>query len=83
MLAAINANSLDDFTIDKWLDNNNGDCDDLNLLRSDLVLDNNEFAHNYRTFAKNETHLMEQLEDDLWSNGCKEDRAFNCTRYQN
>lgn len=66
MLAAINANSLDDFTIDKWLDNN-GDCDDLNLLRSDLVLDNNEFAHNYRTFAKNETHLMEQLEDDLWS----------------
>lgn len=22
---------------------------------------------NYRTFAKNETHLMEQLEDDLWS----------------
>lgn len=27
MLAGINANSLDDFTIDKWLDNN-GDCDD-------------------------------------------------------
>lgn len=49
-----------DFTIDKWLDNK-GDCDDLNLLRSD----NNEFAHNCRTFAKNETHLMEQLEDDL------------------
>lgn len=64
MLAAINANSLDDFTIDKWLDNN-GDRDDFNLLRSDLDLDNNEFAHNYRTFAKNETHLMEQLEDDL------------------
>lgn len=66
MLATINANSLDDFTIDKWLDNN-GDCDDLDLLRSDLALDNNEFARNYRTFAKNETHLMEQLEDDLWS----------------
>ena len=66
MFAAINANSLDDFTIDKWLDNK-GDCDDLNLLRSDLALDNNEFAHNYRTFCKNETHLMEQLEDDLWS----------------
>ena len=66
MLAAINANSLDDFTIDKWLDTN-GDCDDLNLLRSDLVLDNNEFARYYRTFAKNETQLMEQLEVVLWS----------------
>lgn len=39
MLATINANSLDDFTVDKWLDNN-GDCDDLDLLRSDLALDN-------------------------------------------
>ena len=51
MLAAINANSLDDFTIDKWLDNK-GDCDDLNLLRSDLDLDNNEFAHNYPHLQK-------------------------------
>lgn len=66
MLAAINALSLDDFTIDKWL-NNNVDCDDFDLLRTDLDLEDNEFAKNYRTFAKNEAHLMEQLEDDLWS----------------
>ena len=66
MLAAINVLSLEDFTIDKWL-NNNVDCDDFDLLRTDLDLENNEFAKNYRTFAKNEAHLMEQLEDDLWS----------------
>ena len=66
MIAAINTLSLDDFTIDKWL-NNNVDCDDFDLLRTDLALENNEFAKNYRTFAKNEAHLMEQLEDDLWS----------------
>ena len=51
MLAAINALSLDDFTIDKWL-NNNVDCDDFDLLRTDLDLEDNEFAKNYRTVAK-------------------------------
>lgn len=66
MLAAINALSLDDFTIDEWL-SNNADCDDFDLLRTDLALEDNEFAKNYRTVAKNEAHLMEQLEDDLWS----------------
>lgn len=48
MLAAINANSLDDFTIDKWLDNN-GDCDDLDLLRSDLALLSCAYARRHFT----------------------------------
>ena len=65
MLAAINTCSLDDFTIDEWL-NNNVDDDDFGLLRTDFVLENDEFAQNYRVFENDEPSLIERLESDLW-----------------
>lgn len=65
MLAAINTCSLDDFTIDEWL-NNNVDDDDFSLLRTDFVLENDEFAQNYRVFENDEPSLIERLKSDLW-----------------
>lgn len=65
MFAAINTCSLDDFTIDEWL-NNDADDDDFGLLRTDFVLENDEFAHNYRAFGNDEPSLIEHLECDLW-----------------
>lgn len=66
MLAAINTYSLDDFTIDKWL-SNNVDDDDFSLLRTDLVLEDDEVLKNYRAFGNDEPSLIEHLEYDLWN----------------
>lgn len=66
MLAAINTDSLDDFTIDKWL-NNDVDNDDLCLLRTDLALENNEWDKNYRAFENDEPSLIAHLQYDLWN----------------
>ena len=66
MLAAINAVSLDDFTIDKWLSNNIDD-DDFNLLRTDLALENDGNENNYRAFENDEPSLIEHLKYDLWN----------------
>lgn len=67
MLAAINTNSLDTFSINDWLrldKKNNCICGGLRT--SEMFEDDAEYAHYYHAFADKEGELVDLIIHDIW-----------------